>query len=98
MSDIAFAYDYLATYIFASFKNCNYTTYFHKYIIYILSNAIIIIINSICDRPRENWPSSHLVKIVKIPVLKVVIAFAHVRPALLSRIVLIDILNLIYCT
>ena len=51
----------------------------------------------ICDRPRENRPSSHLGMIVEIPVLKIVItAFAHVRLALLSRIVLIDILNLIF--
>ena len=48
-----------------------------------------------CDHPRENRPSSHLEMIVDIPVLKVVIAFAHVWPALSSRIVLIDILNLI---
>ena len=32
---------------------------------------------------------------MKIPVLKVVTAFTCVRPALLSRIVVIDILNLI---
>ena len=43
----------------------------------------------ICDCPRENQPNSHLGMIVEIPVLKVV------RPALLSRIILIDILNLI---
>ena len=28
----------------------------------------------ICDRPRENRPSSHLVLIVEIPVLKVLIS------------------------
>ena len=49
----------------------------------------------ICDRPRENQPSSYLGMIVKIPVLKVVISITSFcscyRPALLSRIVLIDI-------
>ena len=29
--------------------------------------------SNICDRPRENWPSSHLGMIVEIPILKVVI-------------------------
>ena len=51
----------------------------------------------ICDRPWENRPSSHLGMIVEIPILKVVISitsFARVRPALLSSIVLIDVLNL----
>ena len=32
--------------------------------------------NHICDRPRENRPSSHLGMIVEIPVLKVVISIA----------------------
>ena len=53
---------------------------------------------SICDRPWENRPSSHLGMIMEIPVLKAVISitrFSSVRPALLSRILLIDILNLI---
>ena len=50
-----------------------------------------------CDRLRENRPSSHLGMIVEILVLKVAIkpAFVRVRLALLSRIVLIVILNLI---
>ena len=30
--------------------------------------------NNICDRPRENRPSSHLGMIVEIPILKVVIS------------------------
>ena len=43
---------------------------------------------TICDRPRENWPSSHLGMIVEIPILKVVIfsiasfQVTRVRPAL----------------
>ena len=31
------------------------------------------ILYDICDSPRENWPSSHLVMIVDIPVLKILI-------------------------
>ena len=35
-----------------------------------IANKVIVI----CDRPRENRPSSHLGMIVEIPVLKVVIS------------------------
>ena len=43
----------------------------YLYILHIgLTNDITCII--ICDRPRENRPSSHLGMIVEIPVLKVV--------------------------
>ena len=42
----------------------------------------------ICDRPRENRPSSHLRMIVEIPVLKVVISITSFCSSLLSRIVL----------
>ena len=41
----------------------------------------------ICDRPRENRPSSHLVMIVEIPVLKILIAFAHVRPTIFVELI-----------
>ena len=34
-------------------------------------------IYDICDRPRENRPSSHLEMIVEIPVLKVVISMLN---------------------
>ena len=33
-----------------------------------------IIVHAICDRPRENRPSSHMVMIAEIPVLKVLIS------------------------
>ena len=39
----------------------------------------------ICDLPRENRPSSHLVMIVEIPVLKFLIAFARVRLTISGR-------------
>ena len=40
----------------------------------------------ICDLPRENRPSSHLVMIVEIPVLKFLIGtFACVRPTISGR-------------
>ena len=45
------------------------------------SRAQIIIL--ICNRPRENWPSSHMVMIVENPVLQFLIAvFAHVGPTM----------------
>ena len=49
-----------------------------------------------CDPPWENRPSSHLVMIVEIPVLKVVFSvtsFSLCWPALFG---LIDLLNLIW--
>ena len=37
----------------------------------------------ICDRPRENWPSLHMVMIVENPVSQFLIAaFAHVGPTM----------------
>ena len=65
-----------------------------------MDNFELVLINLviICDHPQENRPSSHLGMIVEIPVLKVLISvtrFCSVRPALLSRIVLSDVLNLI---
>ena len=38
-----------------------------------------------CDLPRENRPSLHLVMIVEIPVLKILTAFARVRPTISGR-------------
>ena len=35
--------------------------------------------HSICDLPRENWPSSHLKMIVEIPVLKFLIGITSFR-------------------
>ena len=37
-------------------------------------SEIRLFADDICDRPRENRPSSHLVLIVEIPVLKVLIS------------------------
>ena len=52
----------------------------------------------ICDRPQENWPSSHPVMIVEIPVLKT--AFARVsvdcRTGLIDLLNVADLFNLIY--
>ena len=42
--------------------------------IFIKFTPISINCPDICDRPRENRPSSHLGMIVEIPVLKVVIS------------------------
>ena len=39
----------------------------------VVALTLAIVGDNICDRPRENQPSSHLVMIVEIPVLKFLI-------------------------
>ena len=63
--------------------------------IYIYICVCVCVCVCVCDRPQENWPSSHLGMILEIPILISITTFARVRSALLSRIVFIDILNLI---
>ena len=49
---------------------CNVSKWYCRMYVYVLCVYVCVYVLCICDLPRENRPSSHLVMIVEIPVLK----------------------------